>query len=560
MLERYAREAVDLSRQFHDRYAEGQAWRHVAYAESRQERYEPALEDYFKARHIFSELKERDDETAVKKKISDLFAVVFSVFSDLDRALEYYKKSLVLSRQDEDPAATAKNLHNIASIYRARGDFRQALPLYREALQLNDRLNALSDCGTILSSLSDAALKTGDSAASMKYMRQALAFYEKKSRSQASARAFSQKGISSMEQNDFSEALNNLRQALAIHKIYSEPGRTINEMQHLGRLYSRFHHEAQAQEYFRQAQELRQQQGDHNEIIGAVLAQASARQKQNDLAGAEALLLFCENRAIQKHLQKKLGETYLQWSSLYKLRRDPVNALYYQTLGNKTRDGLPSTAIQAGMQQLIASHESGREIDKIKGQKRRLTIIGMLAIGLLLALIGVLAWKQKSIRKWVRDHLSSKDQQLQKKMTQLQELGRKLDRLQETPSPGACAPPATGDGPSRECLQLVLRHMQKDRIFLDSELTLKKMAAKVGANTSSLSRMLNQDLGMGFSDFINHFRIEEAKKIMRTDEQNKWDVIDICFEVGFNSMSSFYRIFKRHTGMTPAEFQQAGKK
>jgi len=175
-------------------------------------------------------------------------------------------------------------------------------------------------------------------------------------------------------------------------------------------------------------------------------------------------------------------------------------------------------------------------------------------------LIGVLAWKQKSIRKWVRDHLSSKDQQLQKKMTQLQELGRKLDRLQETPSPGACAPPATGDGPSRECLQLVLRHMQKDRIFLDSELTLKKMAAKVGANTSSLSRMLNQDLGMGFSDFINHFRIEEAKKIMRTDEQNKWDVIDICFEVGFNSMSSFYRIFKRHTGMTPAEFQQAGKK
>jgi len=82
----------------------------------------------------------------------------------------------------------------------------------------------------------------------------------------------------------------------------------------------------------------------------------------------------------------------------------------------------------------------------------------------------------------------------------------------------------------------------------------------VGANTSSLSRTLNKELGMGFNDFINYYRIEEAKKIMLANDQNKWDVSDICYEVGFNSLSSFYRIFKMHTGMTPLEFQRSCKR
>lgn len=99
--------------------------------------------------------------------------------------------------------------------------------------------------------------------------------------------------------------------------------------------------------------------------------------------------------------------------------------------------------------------------------------------------------------------------------------------------------------------------MKRDKLFLDSELTLKKLAAQAGANTSSLSKALNENLGMGFSDFVNHFRIEEAKRIMAADERSEWDLVDICYEVGFNSMSSFYRVFKMHAGTTPMEFQHA---
>ncbi len=374
LLDRYAREALDLSMALHDRHAEGLALRYAALGESARQQYGPALEDSFHSRRLFAELGDRDAQAAVSKEIADLFSTVFYVFSDYERTREYYKNSLASSRRANDPVATAKNLADFANTYRAQGNFLEAIPLYREALRLNERNHVLYDSGAILSDLSDSCLKAGDHAGSMNYLRQALVFYQKKRQTQGYARMYSQKGAACMRQNDFPGALLNFRLALEMHEKYSERGRIATELRNIGTLYSRFKQEARAQEYIGRAQALRRQLDDQIAILGIVLAQAETLQKQNELPKAEALLRFCESQAKQKHLQGRLCETYLQLSSLYSRRHDPVNALYYQTLGRKTQDGLPSTAIQAGMQQIIAKNESAKEIAEIQRQKRRQTV------------------------------------------------------------------------------------------------------------------------------------------------------------------------------------------
>lgn len=557
LLDGYAREALALSKQFHDRHAEGTARKYVAHTEHLSQRYEQALEGYFQSRRLFRELGDRKDEDAINRKIDDLFSIVFYVFSDFGRTGEYYKNSLSLSRLDWDWGGIRKSLNGMADTYRYQGDFQKAIPLYREALQLGDRHHILFDSGGILSNLSEVYLKLGNFAESTKYMQQALVFSKMKRQTLGNGRTFLKKGSLSLLQNDFPQALGYLRQALEIHKRFSETAKTAVDLDRLGQLHSRFKQDAKAQEYFQQALALRQQLSDQTEIIQTILAQAAALQKQHDLPKAEALLWFCENKARQNQLREKLSETYLQLSSLYALRNDSVNALYYQTLGKKAKDGLPSTAILAGIQKLIAKSETEKEINKLEIQKHRQTVIAMLAIFLLLILIGLLGWKQKSIKRWARNHLFIKDQQLQEKKAQLLGMQQKLGALQEKQSRSKYETSHMSMDRGKECLQLVLRHMQQDKLFLDGELTLKKLAAKVGANTSYLSQVINEQLGMGFSDFVNHFRIEEAKKIMLADDKNEWDVIDICFEVGFNSLSSFYRIFKVHSGTTPVEFQRA---
>lgn len=556
----YAREALELSRQLRDRHGEGLAQQLVAHGEYLRQQYEPALEAYFQSRDIFRELADRKQEADVDQKIGDLFSIVFHVFSDFDRAIGYYERSLALSRQNKNLAEISRNLINMADIYRAQGDFRKAVSLYREALQFSERYDTHFDSGALLGNLSDMSLKTGDADAAMKYMQQALVFYENKRQIQGRGRMYSQKGFLGMRQNDFAQAFANFQQALAIHKKLFEPARTAGELRNLGRLHSQFKHAAKAQEYFREEQALRQQLSDRNEIIQAVLAKAVALQEQKEVSKAEALLLFCENRARQNHLQLKLEEIYLQMGSLYRLRQDPVKALYYQTLGKRSKNSLPGATMAASIQKIMAKHESDKAIKSVTTQKRRQTAAAMLAIGLLVALLGLLVGKRKAIRRWTRSHLFSKDQLLQKKKGQLLDMRQKLDGLQERPSPSQNNTlPSGPDDQGRATLRLVIKSMQQDKLFLDSELTLKKTAARVGANTSSLSKALNENLGMGFNDFVNHFRIEEAKKIMAADNKNEWDVVDICYEVGFNSMSSFYRVFKVHTGTTPSEFQRAAR-
>jgi len=557
LLERYAREALALAKQLHDRRAEGLCEKYAARQEYLGMRYETALEGYYRARRIFRELADRNGEAAVSKELGTLFSSAFHVFSEFGRAGEYYAKNLAWSRQSKDLPGIMKNLIDLADIYHARGDFQEAVPLFLEALQLGGRLDAFPDAGDILTRLGDIYLKEGDPTASMKYMQQALDFHKKKRQAQDSGLMYSQQGAAYMEQDDFSRALRSYKQALEIRMQLAEPAQSAREMRNLGRLYSRFQQKAQAQEYFQRSQALLQKLSDQNDIIQTVLAQAAKLLDQKELQKAEALLVYCENQAKQKHLLEKLSETRRQLGSLYSLLRDPAKALLYQTLGRRSGDKLPGANVMAGIHKLMAKNESDREIAKIRAQKRRQAGAVALAAILLLGLAGWLAWKRRAIRRWARGHLFSRDRLLQKKKTQLLDMRQRLDNLQESPGRNRdAAAPGTEDR-GLEYLRQVLRRMKQDKLFLDSELTLKKMAAQVGANTSSLSKALNENLGMGFSDFVNHFRIEEAKRIMSADERSEWDLVDICYEVGFNSMSSFYRVFKMHTGATPMEFQHA---
>lgn len=95
--------------------------------------------------------------------------------------------------------------------------------------------------------------------------------------------------------------------------------------------------------------------------------------------------------------------------------------------------------------------------------------------------------------------------------------------------------------------------MQKDKLYLNPNLSLGDLAQAVAEPANYVSQTLNGRLGETFFDFINALRIQEALKLL--DQQRK-TVLDITYEVGFNSRSSFYKAFKRETGLTPTAYKQ----
>lgn len=96
--------------------------------------------------------------------------------------------------------------------------------------------------------------------------------------------------------------------------------------------------------------------------------------------------------------------------------------------------------------------------------------------------------------------------------------------------------------------------MTQDALFLDPNLSLQKLSRHVGALPNQISQTLNERIGATFFDYIAHHRIEAAKPLIIGSEAS---TLMISLDVGFNSRSTFYKAFKRETGMTPKVYRNS---
>ena len=102
----------------------------------------------------------------------------------------------------------------------------------------------------------------------------------------------------------------------------------------------------------------------------------------------------------------------------------------------------------------------------------------------------------------------------------------------------------------------LLRLMQEEKIYEDPELSLTQVAKQLQSNPSFISMVVNRGFGLNFNDFINQFRIEAVKEMLKKGEHKKQTLLGIAYECGFNSKATFNRAFKKVTGLTPKEWVQ----
>nr|WP_199003321.1 helix-turn-helix domain-containing protein [Flavobacterium sp. ASV13] len=102
----------------------------------------------------------------------------------------------------------------------------------------------------------------------------------------------------------------------------------------------------------------------------------------------------------------------------------------------------------------------------------------------------------------------------------------------------------------------LLQLMEVEKPFLDFDLSLVKLAASMKISTHILSYVINNGFDENFYQFINRYRIEEAKKLMADLETNRLSLLGIGFSVGFNSKTVFNTTFKKVTGQTPSEYKK----
>ncbi len=107
-----------------------------------------------------------------------------------------------------------------------------------------------------------------------------------------------------------------------------------------------------------------------------------------------------------------------------------------------------------------------------------------------------------------------------------------------------------------EALFKLKTYMSEEKSFLNPSLTIQNVSESIDIPLRDLSLLINHKLNQHFYDFVNTYRIEHAMVILKSATKSKLTILEILYDVGFNSKSSFNTAFKKHTGTTPTAYRK----
>ncbi|PCE64944.1 hypothetical protein B7P33_07240 [Sediminicola luteus] len=108
---------------------------------------------------------------------------------------------------------------------------------------------------------------------------------------------------------------------------------------------------------------------------------------------------------------------------------------------------------------------------------------------------------------------------------------------------------------SRSIFEALTTYLEKEKAYLNPDLKLQDIASKLKVSTHALSRSVNENGHQNFQQFLNSYRIQEAKSKLTSNEYRKLTISAIAFDCGFNSISAFNAAFKKVEGRTPSQYR-----
>ncbi len=105
-------------------------------------------------------------------------------------------------------------------------------------------------------------------------------------------------------------------------------------------------------------------------------------------------------------------------------------------------------------------------------------------------------------------------------------------------------------------IQKVQQGMEIQKLFLKQNLNIDEFSKRINLPVKEVSAVINKHYGTNFFEFMNSYRVEEAKRLLSDNQHADMTVMDVLLHAGFNSKSAFHRFFNRLVGMSPTEFRK----
>ena len=109
---------------------------------------------------------------------------------------------------------------------------------------------------------------------------------------------------------------------------------------------------------------------------------------------------------------------------------------------------------------------------------------------------------------------------------------------------------------SLELKESLVHLFAEDKIYKENTINLDMVAEKLNTTRHNASQVINEHFNVSFHEFVNMYRITEAKRLLVDDHTKKLNIINVAYEVGYNNKVTFNKAFKKDTNLTPTQYQR----
>jgi len=536
----YSKALITLADSLNNNEALALGYRLLGKVYEYQHRYDLSLDIWKKNLEIEKKLKNRKNQAYSTINIGSSLQHL----SRYDEALYYFGEAQVILEEINDLRGQGYNYGNIGLVYEKKGMLPEALGYKIKALQIVEKLADSSNIAYSLGSVAVCQTNLRDYQKAIHNYTQAIQIYESIGKPHNAVHTLTNLGVAYNSLGQNQEAMESFRKGLALSKsIKYKYGQAIVEM-NLGEVLLKNNKPDSAMFYLDKSNATFLKLNDPHPLCYNYKLMGSYYQKAGDFSKAIDFLIKTYNLSHEIQAPDMHRDAAKILSEAYEESGQTDLALQYYKTFKHYSDSLFNAKNVAETTRLEAQYHFEKDqaeteiLHQAKLSKKQSILISVssgLAVVIALLLLLFIEYRRKNAayKALYRKNMEQLENSLSRKKNDILKNGDLFIEIE--------------------------RRMQEDKLFKQKDLSRDTIAEQLGSNREYVHQALKDHANKTVSEYISNWRINEAKKILSDPESSKGKSMqDISDEIGMSatSTSTFYTLFNKFSGMTPAQFRK----
>ena len=522
--------------------------------------YDSSFIYYQLAEPIFEILK--DSVNAAKCLIN--IGVTHYYYNNTDSALFYYQKAKIFLQNSNEYTLLAKTLNNIALINKKLGYYNEAITYLQKTIDIYEKIDNTEGIATAYQNIGIIYWEQKNYNLALETFEIAKNIYENNNNFDDLAAVLTNIGLIYSDLNDTTNALVFYDKAINLYRQTNNKQGIATVLHNKGSMLNETKFYDEAELLIEQAlaifSEIKYKPGIF--LCKASLSSIYTAKKEHIKAIKTSLevIQLSDNQQIA-HLKDAywiLAQNYQSISNykdafFYLNKYVAINDSIFSLEKNKQLNEIRTKYETEKKETEIAILNKNAKIAKLEMErkKRKMKIISISLIIILIFFIASIILyfqKQKSYQALVEQNIKLAQFDIEKEKQNIKDEDKTKKVL------------VLDNEQKQQLSEDIIEQMEKNKVFLNPQLTINTFAKTLNSNRNYISQIINDVFQTNFNNFVNEYRIKEARKLLLNPDYQHFTIEGIAHEVGFHSKATFNNAFKKFTGVTPSFFKKNSQK